>query len=262
MKALLSKQYRTTRVDPLHSYLATNRIQHGTGQPHTRTATVRRSHPRLRLLHAPHARAGAAAGGAARAADVRGCGDARAMPAPPPRPRLPRAEGDGPRPALRRDAHAVGGGGLCDRDARFAPHRAPARAARRGAPPAPKNGRRDVGPRLCRRLRRQVRRVVRQRVHAAGPLVQLVARRIVGVRLLWCRLLPPRLRVHPAAAARDGHAQGQEQDCVARSTHVCWAPLSCCFVRLCRPLAHAPRLRVGQRGSGGPEFPYGVWTVS
>ena len=26
MKALLSKQYRTTRVDPLHSYLATNRI--------------------------------------------------------------------------------------------------------------------------------------------------------------------------------------------------------------------------------------------
>ena len=28
MKALLSKQYRTTRVDPLHSYLATNRIRH------------------------------------------------------------------------------------------------------------------------------------------------------------------------------------------------------------------------------------------
>ena len=29
MKALLSKQYRTTRVDPLHSYLATNRIGRG-----------------------------------------------------------------------------------------------------------------------------------------------------------------------------------------------------------------------------------------
>ena len=38
MKALLSKQYRTTRVDPLHSYLATNRIQGFFAQ------TIQRSH--------------------------------------------------------------------------------------------------------------------------------------------------------------------------------------------------------------------------